>query len=265
MKTLEITKRAKYVIFSILFGLLAYYYSAYISEFSLTFLIFMVLISIAGNFIVHAPNYKISNILITSILQLHLLIGLFLSFEFFPNLSLMFKAISILVFGVIFYIVLVVNNVFLVVASRNEIIPLYRVAVTWSKILLVTIAIPFYAGIFKLPVDAYLQTLLVTFSYVLFGLYLLWFFSYSKETKKYKVGEIITILGFGSFVLYSLSICVSFFPSESFLRALFIASVLMFNVSYLEGHFKNKINKKLLSEHILISVLFFILVLIFKP
>lgn len=262
---ITLSKRQKYGLFSILAGFSAYYFSLDPISRGIGYAVLILVFVTLGNFLTHTPNIKVFSILITSVLHYHLVIGTFLSYHYFPNLSLHFKVASALIFTVLFYITSLVNNVFLVIDTRSEVIPLYRVAATWSKILIIAIAIPFLAGVYKLPFYTLLQGSLATTSVLLFLSYLLWLLKLSPDTKKYKAGEVVTLLGFGSFSFFVLNIAVSFFPSESFLRALFLSSVLMFNASYIEGHFKNKINTKLITEHLVISFLFLLLLFVFKP
>ncbi|KKU50577.1 MAG: hypothetical protein UX73_C0020G0002 [candidate division WWE3 bacterium GW2011_GWC1_47_10] len=92
------------------------------------------------------------------LLPLHLSIGILLSMHFFPNLSMFIRVATLLMVGGLFYAVSLVNNILLVVDVRENLIPLYRAAITWSQILLVIVAIPFLAGVFKLPFNPLIQT-----------------------------------------------------------------------------------------------------------
>jgi len=262
---LVIEKRHKYVALSLLLlGLLYYFWGTgrptggfYVGG--------VLIVTLVGSFLVQRPNSRLINTLVTGILPLSLTLGFVLSLIYFPNLSRIFKLLTLLVYAFILYMVLLVNNVFLVVEERREIIPLYRVASTWSKILISTVSIPLLAGLFKLNQNALVETAVSGLSAFLFYLYLLWSLKYNHEVKKYRAGEAIGILALCIFFVMSATLAVSFFPTETFLRALYVSSVMIFGLSYVEGHLKNTINRRLITEHLLISVVFLLLLLVFNP
>ncbi len=261
----SLEKRHKYLIQSLMFLALFYYFFILSGERGLSTVLFMLALVYISSYIAHRPNSNLLNMLITGILPAFLVVGVYLSLIFFPNLSQTFRILSLLMFTIIFYLISLVNNVFLVVESREEVIPLHRVAITWSKILMVVIAIPLLAGIFKMSLNPLLETALAGLVTLLFFIYLTWSLKYNQDVKKYNKGEIVSILGLGIFVVSLAGISVSFFPTETFLRAIFISSVLMFGVSYVEAHLKNVVNKRLITEHLIISVLFLILLFFFNP
>lgn len=262
---IALNKRQKYFAHSFVMTALLYYFAGFVIEFDPVFFSIVFLAVLIGSYFVHLPNSNIKNILVSSILPLFLSLGFLLSYIFFPNLSQIFKILSLFVYAFIFYIVSLVNNVFLVVETRKEVIPLYRVASTWSKILIVVVAIPLLAGIYKLNTNSLLETGFACAAALLFYGYLLWSLRHSHEVKKFKIGEMSSIFSLAVFFVFAANISVSFFPSETFLRALFVSSVLIFGVSFIEAHLKNTLNKKLIREHMAISLIFLILIFIFNP
>jgi hypothetical protein len=261
--TLE--KRHKYVVHSLILLGLLYYFSGLTNSIGIFYIISVLLVALIGSFITQRPNSTIANTLVTGILPVSLTLGFVLSLIYFPNLSRIFKTLTLLVFSFIFYLVSLVNNVFLVVKTRKETIPLYRVASTWSKILIVIVAIPLLAGIFKINLNSLSETMLAGLSALLFYVYLIWSLKYDHEVKKYRKGELISLLALGVFFVLASNLAVSFFPTETFLRALYVSSIMIFGVSYIEGHLKNTINKRLISEHLVISTIFLILLFVFNP
>lgn len=252
------------------FQSIAAFFYAYIIFFMLDFSIgigifLIVIFVILGSIISHYPNVKLHNILYGTILPLSLFLGTFLFLEYFPNLSFVFKMLVLIGFSFMYYVVSLVDNIFLVVQDREEQIPLYRVAVTWAQILSVTIAIPLFSSLFKININAVWQTLLVCFFSTLICIYQLWGLSFDKDTKNIKAGESITLISLVVFMVFVSSISVSFFPTESFLRALYVGSILMFGLNYVDGHLKNNINKKLLIQSLALSIISFIILLIFTP
>jgi len=262
---ITLQKRHRYMAHSLILLGFLYYFSGITDGNKIFYGAVVLLVTIFGSFFTHRPNSTPLNILITSILPLSLTLGFVLSLIYFPNLSRIFKILSLFGFAFIFYLISLVNNVFLVVETRKETIPLYRVASTWSKILIVVVAIPMLAGIFKINVNSLFETLLAGLVALLFYIYLIWSLKYNHEIKKYRGGEMVGILALGVFFVMASNLAVSFFPTETFLRALYVSSIMIFGVSYIEGHLKNTINKRLISEHLIISIIFLILLFAFNP
>ena len=198
------------------------------------------------------------------VLPILLVSGALLSLVFFPNLALPIRIATISAVGVLMYAISLVNNIFLVVYERGEVIPLYRVAVTWSQILLIIVAIPFFSGIFKLPVNGLYQSILVAGAGVLSAYLLMWFQEMDPDVPDIDRVEEITNSSLVGFLVFSFSIATSFFPAESFLRALLVSAVLMSSLGYLQAHYKNAITKKLVAEYMFIILLFLIFVLLFN-
>ena len=262
---LVIEKRHKYTALSILLFAVLYYFWGSYEQPGLWLILLALAITLIGSYLVQRPNSSLINILITSILPLSLTLGFILSLIYFPNLSRIFKLLALLGYSFILYLVQLVNNVFLVVESRKETIPLYRVASTWSKILMVVVAIPLLAGLFKINQNSISEAALAGLSALLFYIYLVWSLRYNRDIKKYRAGELAALLILGVFLVMVANLTVSFFPTETFLRALYVSSIMMFSVSYIEGHLKNTINKRLISEHLVISAVFLILLFVFNP
>lgn len=262
----KVAKKYRYIIYSFLtVGLLAWFsYALNRGEHSGKILLLLFLVSINGLFFVHYPNVTLKSSFFLVLLPMHALLGALFSFIYFPNLSLLFKFLVLLAVGGGLYLINLVNNIFVVVAEKEEPIPLFRVAVVWCQILIVTIAIPFLAGIFKSPFNFFVQNLLSSFSTFLLSFYLLWAVSFDKEIKAISWIERITVSFLLAFYIFCMGVSVSFIPTEPFLRALFISACLMTGIGYLYAHYKNKISEKLLLEYSLTLFISLSLVLIFN-
>ncbi len=202
----------------------------------------------------------ISTITLPAVLTL----GALLSLIYFPNLSWPTKTLAVLGVSLFMYVTSSTTNIFLVVFEKGTVIPLFRAASTWSQILIVVIAIPFFAGVFKLPLISPLQSLLVGISSVLFALYLTWVQNMDPDIPTINRGEVLLNASFVGFLAFSMSIATAFIPAESFLRALLMSSMLMAGLGYLQAHYKNTITKKLILEFVVIAAIFLVFVLIFK-
>lgn len=202
-------------------------------------------------------SLKITPILM--ILPLHLLIGALGGFYVFPNLSLLMRLIITFVIFNLYYIMLLVLNIFSVVEERGKSMPLFRVASTWAQILIVIVSIPFYSVVFKLPIHPLLQVLVVAFStfcLVLFYLVML----------DLEINEIDLNLAFlSAFWVMILSFAILFLPFEAFFRGLFLSSVLLFGIGFSYHTLKHSLTRKITLEYIMITIAFLFIGLIFIP
>jgi hypothetical protein len=198
------------------------------------------------------------------VLPVTLVVGALLSLIYFPNLSLFLRVATMGTVGLLMYVISLVNNIFLVVYEREETIPLYRVAVTWSQILLVIVSIPFFSGVFKIPINAIYQTLIVAVVAGFFARFLMWVQDMDSDVPTIDRGEMWVNSLLVGFVVFTVGIATSFVPTESFLRALLLSSVLMSSLGYLQAHYKNVVTKKLVFEYAVILLIFLLFVLIFN-
>ena len=259
-------KKNRYIIQSILVAIFIYIFTQSLVEIQITTLLFLSLILVSSGVLVsHYPGINKDNFLISIIMPLGVLSGALLSLNYYPNLGSTFKILVISFFAGLYYLVSLADNVFLVVHDREEIIPLYRVAVTWSQILQVIVAIPLFAGIFKLNTQVFVHSSIVALVSFLFCYYQLWIYGFEPDAKKTGVGEKIYLCLVSFFVIFTSSLAVSFFPSEDFLRALFTSSVLLFMLNYISAHLKNEISRKMIFAYISIIIIFLLAVLFFRP
>lgn len=260
----KIDKKIRFLISSVMVGVLLYFVSIVFFNASLYLrlaigtLTVLVLVLFS-----HYPNINLRTLTPSFVLPLTIIIGALLSLKYYPNLSIYFKLFAILVFSGLYYVASLVDNIFLVVDDREEVIPLYRVGVTWSQILLVTIAIPLFAGIFKVPVNAILSTAAVCFFAFVFNMYQLWALRYENRISPVGVGRSLIFSAIVAFFVGCIALPITFVPAESFLRGLTVASALMLGLSYIWSHLKNDINLKAFVQYILILLIFLILTYLF--
>ncbi len=208
---------------------------------------------------------KTSSYAFLLILLVHLIIGVLISYYYFPNLGPLFRAIAFVGTGILYYILFIVNNVFLVTEERGSPIPLYSAAIAWAQILIIMISIPYFSGVYKIPTNFLVQNGLVSISTFLLCFYMIWAVSFDPDIKRTSLGEKFAIASLLSFLVFLAGLSVSFVPSESFLRALFISALLMAALAFIVAHYKNKITRRLLFEYGVINGIFFMLLLLFKP
>ncbi len=259
-------KKHKYLIQSLLIAIFTYLVTQDVINLGLFGVIISAfLLVISGALVSHYPGINKRNFFMSIIMPLGVLGGALLSLKFYPNLGTAFKVFVIVFFAGIYYLVSLADNVFLVVHDREEIIPLYRVAVTWSQILQVIVAIPLFAGIYKLNTNAFVQSFCVSIISFLFTYYQLKIYQFEPDAKNTGVGEILYLCIFSFFIIFSTSVSVSFYPSEAFLRSLFVSSVLLFLLTYISAYLKNEITRKMILGYLFISSIFFFFLIFFTP
>lgn len=230
-------------------------------------IVFGLLLLVASIFFVHYPNVGRKNLrefLMVLILPSYLLGSILLALKYYPNLSLIFKVVMMFGSAAVFYIIAVVDNIFLVVREREETIPLYRAAVPWSQILLVTVSIPLYAGIFKIPTYSLVQAFIIGILACILNFYQFWSYRYEDNLVPVRVGGIILFSLFTGFITFVVAIATSFLPVESFLRGLTASAGLMFGLFYTSSFLKNSISRKLLFQYVAIIFGFILLSVLFQ-
>lgn len=198
-------------------------------------------------------------------MPIHLFSGVMLTLKYYPNLGDWFRVLIILGVVSFFYLTSLVDNIYFVVGDREGSIPLYRVALTWSQILMITIAIPLYAGVYKVPINAFYQVIVVSFSAFIFNLYQLWAIRYEDRITSVNFIGAALFSVLVAFYTGGVALAVSFIPTEAFLKALLSASTLMFGLVLISSHLKNEISKALILEYMSITALFLIILIAFRP
>jgi hypothetical protein len=260
----KVEKRYRYLIQSILVTLFIYLVT--VNQLDVTARevpVYVLVLVVLGTIVVHYPNIDIKNIFLSILMPSSLIAGALLSLYYFPNLGLPFKFFSIVCFGVIYYLLSLIDNIFLVVEEREEVIPLYRVAITWSQILQAVCAIPLFSGIYKLGISPFIQAFIMGIVSLLFTVYQLSISKFDKDAKTVRVGEGIFFSLFVLFIVTAVSVAVSFVPAEAFTKGLLTAIVLMFGLSYTTSYLKNDISKKTLFQFLIIFLIFFALMVLF--
>ena len=264
--TQKVEKKYRFAIHALFYAAFLFLHSSGfipLESFGLYFAI--LLVTSFSVILVHYPNVTYRNIFMAVLLPMNLALGGTLALLLFPNISLVFKLSAIIAFSFLDYIILLINNVFLVIEDREEVIPLYRVAVTWSLILQIIVLIPLVASIYKFNVNSFYHATAVAVLAFFYSLYQIWVTRYDKDAKNAGVAEKIFLSFIVFFLVFSGVIGVSFIPSEPFLRALFTSSVAMFGLSYVSAYLKNEINKKFIFQYAFITMFFLVLMLIFRP
>lgn len=208
---------------------------------------------------------KITTIFYVGFSPVLVILGCFLLFLYYPNLSIFLKLISGLFYTIVLYTMLLLNNVLLVVESREVSIPVYRVALSWVQIVLLSSVLAIFTGLLRLPVHSIVQAgLIIVVSFFCYS-YLFWVYSNEKEVRSVKVYEgLVLCSAFGLLTGWS-SFITLFFPAESFLRGIFISSVFLLGLGYIQSYLKNSLSRRNIREYLLICLMFFTILMLFKP
>lgn len=259
MKIKLIGKKYRYAFFSILYSVLTFIFAYSDSEYKLYSGVALLVVCLLGTFISQTPNIKPKHLWWQLVVPLHLAIGTLLSMYFYPNLGLLIKVFVSAGLGFVFYILQLINNVFLVVDERKEIIPLYRACVTWIQIIISVVSIFYISGVFKLPLNPMYESVIMIISIILFVELLIHVSQYDNDIRFITTGERVGVALFVSFTTLCLVIGTGFIPSETFLRSLVMSANVMFMLGYVYAHFRNSIQKSFVTEYfIVMSLLIFI-------
>lgn len=203
-----------------------------------------------------------SGIEVATLLLLPLLLtfGATVNQYFFPNFHLVFKVGSWVSFFFLFYVLLLSLNIFRVERMEGESIPLEKAAKPavflfsfLSMFLLLTV-------LYRLDLGVIVNTLAVFFLGFVLSVNFFWFLTLSDLIeRRFFLGAAAVGLG-----VAQLSIALSFFPWEAFLRGLtegvFFYAVLGVARAYFEKHLRYRI----VFEYIVLSVIVFIFVRFFS-
>jgi len=194
-----------------------------------------------------------------------LVLSAFLSFIYYPNLTVAIKIVLAFFYAAMLYSVLLLNNLVVVVGSREESIPVYRVALSWVQIVLLGVSISLFTTLFKINVNPLVQIIFLTLFTLAFFNYFHYVYSYAGDVKTTTKPEKLTLIISLSCLVSWSAFCILFFPTESFLRGIFVSSVFLLGLGYMQSYLKNSLGKRLIYDYAFISVFFFIILIVFKP
>jgi len=234
----------------------------------LRYVVFLGLIGILSTLFVQylgGGDRHIKTVFFTGVTPFMLILGCFLFFIYFPNLSLLLKILAGLFNVTLLYTLLLLNNVVLVVGSREVNIPVYRVAVIWVQIVLLSISLVLFTGIFRSTLQPLIQVALIIVAAYIFYQYLIWVYLNDTDIRVLTSLESV-VLSFATTVLVGWGASsVLFFSAESFLRGIFVASVFLLGMGYIQLYLKNALSKNGVWNYLLICVVFLAILVVFRP
>jgi hypothetical protein len=86
---------------------------------------------------------------------------------------------------------------------------------------------------------------------------------FDKDAKKTSRAERLSLYLLVAFIVFCTSTAVSFVPTETFLKGLYMAGNLMFGLTYVYSYLKNEITKSLVVQYTGINLIFLLILLAF--
>jgi hypothetical protein len=259
-----IARRTKFLIFTILyiFGCLVF---EYIKFDKLVFLGIFVFLIVITNLIALYPGYKLKDIFYISFQPVVLAVGTISGLIFFPNLNEYFKLTLILASGFLLYISTLTNNLVIAEKIEDTSLPLFRVGLIWTQILLIVQSIPLITVVYKLDLLFIYQSLIILLYFISSSLIYIHTLLLSRKNEVVTNREFLMIIIQMVYLPFLASISTSFMPAESFLRATFVTSVYMGMVGYSRNYIENSITRSLIVQYSLIALFFLIVLFVFNP
>gem|GEM_PF-609206 len=232
------------------------------------YVVFIALVSVLSSLFVQylgGGSRGAKMVFFTGVMPFMLAVGCFMLFVYFPNLSLAIKILAGLFNVSLLYTLLLLNNVLLVVGSRETSIPVYRVALNWVQVVLLAVSLILFTSIFKTALQPLIQVALIMLCAYVFYQYLLWVYSSDRDIKQLKYLEALTLCLTSTLLVGWAACMVLFFATESFLRGIFIASVFLFGLGYIQLYLKNELSRKGIRDYVLICAIFLGILVVFRP
>lgn len=255
----KISKKTLYLITSLLLGTALYAISPSLPNPRVLILAATVLGSLAWG-----ASWWLFRDLTKTVLPTGLFFGGLLILTFFPHFSHLFRLLFVMIWAGSFDSCLLSENVFLVAQERGVAIPLVRPAQTFSLLLTLLTTFLLLTGVYKAPLNFFLQALLC-FLVVFFlawqnlvGQWLTFEPGFiGGQTVRRKAA--MAALGAG-LVVAELALGLSFWPQKSFFRALALTTafyVVLGTYLHLVNH---TLNRRILGEYLSVAAAAYLLV-----
>lgn len=166
------------------------------------------------------------------------------------------RLFSPLLFGLVFYALLLSQNIFNVSSTRT--IPLYRVATTISFVITIVTATLLFNDMFSLELFFTWNGLIAFIISCLLSLQLLW------TVEMEKIDKIVLTYSFGiALVMAEIAVVLSFWPISSPLAAVVLGTSLFIMVGIVVDSFREKLGRGAVWQYLAVEALTFIIALLF--
>lgn len=179
---------------------------------------------------------------------------------FFPNFTTIFKVGGWVSFFFAIYITLLALNVFKVIRLRGESIPLERAARPTAFLLSFVAAFLLLTAVYKFSFGVWAEIPLVFLISFLLSLSFLWTLTLSDLLdRKHLLGAFLVGMG-----LVQVSLALSFYPREAFLRGLTEATFFYALLGAARAYFERHLKHSIVFEYIGIVLMVFFLARLFQ-
>ncbi len=171
------------------------------------------------------------------------IVGMGFTQYFFPNLSLLFKSALWFVAFLMFYVILLAQNIFSVTAVKP--VPLFRAARTVSFLSTLFVSFLLFTAIYKLNLEVWQQVFLVVFLSSNLGFQSLWTADPKGVfDKKTFVAGLLLGLGVGETAL-----SLSFLPLKSFFRSITLTTAVYIGLGVGQQYLTHSLTRRTVFEY----------------
>lgn len=176
---------------------------------------------------------------------------------YFPNFSLLFKFIFWTTFSFFFYIILLCENIFNVAADKP--IPLVRASYTAAFLVTLFTIFPLYTAVFKGDPNLLIAALLIAVLTFALTFQSLWtvFLPKAYDSRTLWGSVVVTLIILEAYA------ALSFFPLESFFRALGLSTVYYIALGFSHHYFKKSLNSKVYLEYLIVGLIISFVIFIY--
>lgn len=258
-----VPRRTKFLIFTLIYliGCFSFEFVKFDKYLFIGLFVFVVVIT---NLIALYPGYKLTDIFYISFQPLVISASTIAGLVYFPNLNIFFKLGLIVVSGIFVYISTLTNNLIIAEKVEDSSLPLFRVGLIWTQILLIIQSIPLITVIYKIDAPFYVQLLIIGTYFVMSSLIYLHTLYLSRKGEKVSSFEYYLQIAQMTYLPIVAGLATSFIPAESFLRATFITTVYMGMVGYMRNYVENSLTRNLVLQYVGIVLFFFAVLFIFS-
>lgn len=173
---------------------------------------------------------------------------------YFPNFSHFFRFLFSLIFSFFFYVTLLCENIFNVAGERS--LPLLRASYTAAFLVTLFTVFPLYTVVFKTNPSFLMGVLLITALTFALTFQSLWTIFLPKpfDDRAFWGSVVVTLM-----MVEALSV-FSFFPMESFFKALGLSTVYYIVLGFAHHYFRKTLKTKVYLEYFLIGFIVFLII-----
>lgn len=213
---------------------------------------------LSGFFSVFALREGLSGIEYLTLISLPVLFtfGMSSMLYYFPNFSSFFRFLFLGTYAFFFYVILLSANIFNVAVEKP--IPLLRASYTAWFLVTIFAVFPLYTLVYKSDLNLLFSLLLIASITFLLTFQSLWTVFLPKKF------EFVTLYGslLVTLILAEVSLTLSFFPMESFFRALGLSTAYYIVLGFTHHYFRKSLTKRIYLEYFILFALVSLIIIL---